>query len=206
MPTATTVAKGTSSHDAAVVGLRNPESAYQGTRHNIGAEVVELIARRNDAVLKRGPLRVRADIADIRVNDTRAVLALPRANMNISGPPVRALLAYYKVEPEDLLVLHDDIDLPYARLRLQSGRGAGGHNGVKSIMGVLGSRDFWRLKIGVGRPPGRMDPAAYVLKRFSKDERREMDILVQDAADVVEAFLDDRQRAVQVAGERKPPE
>ena len=119
---------------------------------------------------------------------------------------MRSALDYYKVDPADLLIIHDDIDLPYARLRLHAGRGAGGHNGVKSIMGATGSRDFWRLKIGVGRPPGRMDPAAFVLKRFSKAEREEMDILVQDAADVVEAFLVDRERAVLLAGERKPPE
>ena len=187
-----------------VVGLRNPESAYAGTRHNIGAESVETLAARHGVRIKRGPLRVRADVGQITVGDAKAMLALPRVNMNISGPPVSSVLAYYKVDPADLLIIHDDIDLPYARLRLHEGRGSGGHNGVKSIMTALGSRDFWRLKIGVGRPPGRMDPAAFVLKRFSKSEREEMDILVQDVADVVETFMTDPDRAIQLASARQP--
>lgn len=193
----------TTSSPVVIAGLRNPESAYVGTRHNIGAEVVEALAERHSVRIKRGPVRVRCDIAQITVGGATAILALPRANMNISGPPVRTVLSYYKVDPGDLLVIHDDMDLPYARLRLHEGRGAGGHNGVKSIMTAISSRDFWRLKVGVGRPPGRMDPAAFVLKRFAKDEREEMDILVQDAADVIETFLSDRQRAIQQAGERR---
>jgi len=187
-----------------IVGLRNPESAYAGTRHNVGAEVIEALADRYGARIKRGPLRVRADVAQIDVTGNKALLALPRVNMNISGPPVSSVVAYYKIDATDLLIIHDDIDLPYAKLRLHEGRGAGGHNGVKSIMTALGSRDFWRLKIGVGRPPGRMDPAAFVLKRFSKAEREEMDILVQDAADVIETFLIDSDRAIQQAGVRQP--
>lgn len=187
------------------VGLRNPESAYAGTRHNIGAEVVEVLAARHGARIKRGPLRVRADVAQVAIDGVKAVLALPRANMNVSGPPVRSVLDWFKADVADLLVIHDDIDLPYARLRLHAGRGAGGHNGVKSIMDATGSREFWRLKIGLGRPPGRMDPAAFVLKRFSKAEREEMDLLVQDAADVVETFMSDPETAVRQAGERPAP-
>lgn len=190
----------------AIIGLRNPESAYRGTRHNVGAEVVEVLATRLGRRLKRGPLRVRSDVATAKIDGRNVLLALPRASMNVSGGPVRAFLLYYKVEVADLLVIHDDLDLPYARLRLHEGRGAGGHNGVKSVMSALGSRQFWRLKIGLGRPPGRMDPAAYVLKRFSKAERVEMDLLVEDAADVVEAFMADANQAVQLAGRRQGPE
>lgn len=186
-----------------IVGLRNPESAYTGTRHNIGAEVVNVLAERCSTRIKRGPIRVRADVAHINVGGAKAILALPRVNMNISGPPVSSVLAYYKVDPADLVIIHDDIDLPYAKLRLHEGRGAGGHNGVRSIMSSLSSREFWRLKIGLGRPPGRMDPAAFVLKRFSKSEREEIDILVQDAADVIETFLTDPEAAVQQAGSRR---
>ena len=186
-----------------IVGLRNPESAYVGTRHNIGAEVVDVLAERAGGRLKRGPLRVRADVARVTIDGHEALLALPRANMNVSGGPVRAILSYYKADVSDLLVLHDDLDLPYAKLRLHLGRGAGGHNGVRSVMSALGSREFWRLKIGLGRPPGRMDPAAFVLKRFSKTERQEMDLLVQDGADVVEAFMTDTDRAIQLAGQRQ---
>ena len=186
-----------------IVGLRNPESAYVGTRHNIGAEVVDVLAERAGGRLKRGPMRVRADVARVAIDGHQALLALPRANMNVSGGPVRAILSYYKADVSDLLVLHDDLDLPYAKLRLHLGRGAGGHNGVRSVMSALGSREFWRLKIGLGRPPGRMDPAAFVLKRFSKTERQEMDLLVQDGADVVEAFMTDTDRAIQLAGQRQ---
>jgi len=111
---------------------------------------------------------------------------------------------YYRADPGDLLVVHDDIDLPFGRLRVHTGRGAGGHNGVRSIVEQIGSRDFTRLKVGVGRPPGRMDPAAFVLQRFDRDERPEIDRLVEDAADVVEAFVTDPERAAQMAGERRP--
>ncbi len=166
--------------------------------------MVGALADRHGSRIKRGPLRVRADIAQVSISGHKVVLALPRANMNVSGAPVRSVLDYFKADIADLLVIHDDIDLPYARLRLHAGRGAGGHNGVKSIMAATGSREFWRLKVGLGRPPGRMDPAAYVLKRFSKAEREEMDILVQDAADVVETFVTDPESAVRQAGERTP--
>lgn len=189
-----------------VVGLWNPESTYQGTRHNVGAEVVDVLARRWDIPLKKGPLRVRAMLGRTSVQGESVVLALPRANMNISGGPVRSVLNYFKESPHDLLVMHDDIDLPFARLRLQSDRGSGGHNGVKSIAQALGTREFSRLKIGVGRPPGRMDPAAFVLRPFAKAERVEIDLLIEDAADVVERWLEDRAAAVQLAGARRPPE
>ena len=189
-----------------VLGLRNPEAQYAGTRHNVGAEVIEVLADRWGERIKRGPLRVPADVAVSNRAGERVVLALLRANMNVSGLPTTSLLKYYKASPEDLLVIHDDIDLAFARLRLQFGRGPGGNNGVKSIMGALKTRDFWRLKVGVGRPPGSMDPAAFVLRRFSKAEREEVDFLVQDAADVVEEFFIDTEAAAQLAGRRRPPD
>ena len=189
-----------------VIGLRNPEPEYQGTRHNVGAEVVEALADRWGERIKRGPLRVPADVSVGRWEGESVVLALLRTNMNTSGLPTTSVMKYYKATVDDLLVIHDDIDLPFARLRLQRGRGPGGQNGVKSIMGALKTRDFWRLKIGVGRPPGQMDPAAYVLRRFSKAEREEVNFLVQDAADVVEAFLTDSTAAVEAASNRRPPD
>ncbi len=187
-----------------IVGLWNPEVQYERTRHNVGAEVVEVLARRWDVRLKKGPLRVRALVARTTRNGRPIILALPMANMNVSGGPVRSVLKYFKEGVDDLLVVHDDIDLPFARLRLQRDRGAGGHNGIKSVAQALGTRDFHRLKIGVGRPPGQMDPASFVLKPFSKSERPEVDLLVEDAADVVERFIDDPQAAIQAAGERRP--
>lgn len=187
-----------------VIGLRNPEAEYVGTRHNVGAEVIDVLAERWGTSLKRGPRRVRADLATHTIGDEPVVIGLLKSNMNVSGNPTRAVLDYYKAEPMDLLVLHDDIDLAFARLRLQWDRGAGGNNGVKSIIQSLGTREFWRLKLGVGRPPGQMDPAAFVLRRFSKAEREEVDILVRDAADVVEQWAVDADRAVQTAAERTP--
>jgi PTH1 family peptidyl-tRNA hydrolase len=126
--------------------------------------------------------------------------------MNTCGPAVISVLRYYKAGPENLLVVHDDIDLPFARLRLQYARGTGGHNGVKSIVQSLGNNEFHRLKIGVGRPPGRMDPAAYVLRPFAKSEREEVDFLVRDAADVVERWIDDPSEGTQLAARRRPAE
>lgn len=115
-------------------------------------------------------------------------LALPTTYMNESGGPVSGLVKYYSVEPDQLVVVHDDIDLPFGRLRFQFDRGPGGHNGVASVVKSLGSRGFWRLKIGVGRPPSRMDPADYVLKRFATTERGDVESMIVEAADVLAAF------------------
>ena len=182
-----------------IVGLRNPGPEYAGTRHNVGAEVAEGLAARWDLRLKRGPLRVRADLARHRIGDRAVVLAVPRTFMNTCGPAVVSVLRYFKAGPEDLLVIHDDI----ARLRLQYARGTGGHNGVKSIVQSVGNNEFHRLKVGVGRPPGRMDPAVFVLRPFRKSEREEVDFLVQDAADIIERWIEDPDEAVQLAARRR---
>ncbi|NOY54706.1 MAG: aminoacyl-tRNA hydrolase [Actinobacteria bacterium] len=187
-----------------IVGLRNPERRYDGTRHNVGGEVVEAVAERWGFRLRRGPRRVAASVAQGSIGGVDVILALPRVAMNVSGPPVASILRYYGASTDDLLVTHDDIDLPFGRLRLHYGRGSGGHNGVRSIVATIGSRDFYRLKIGIGRPPGRMDPAAFVLQRFGKDERPEIDRLISDAADVIEQYLVDPESAVQAAGGRRP--
>lgn len=183
-----------------VVGLRNPGSEYEGTRHNLGYEVLTSLIERRKAKLKRGPLRVRADVA--KLGDL--ILASPLTFMNDSGRAVRALLAYFKASPDDLLVLHDDIDLDFGRLRLQVGGGSGGHNGIKSLEQHLATKDFSRLKIGVGRPPGSREAADHVLARLSRAERKEADLLVVDAADVVEMWLVDRARAQEKAAHRRP--
>jgi PTH1 family peptidyl-tRNA hydrolase len=123
--------------------------------------------------------------------------------MNDSGRAVGSLQSYYKVDPEHLLVLHDDIDLAFGRLRVQKAGGSGGHNGIRSLEQHLGTKDFWRLKLGVGRPPGNQDPAQYVLKRFTKSERPEVDLMIEDAADVVARWLDDPPRAQELAAHRR---
>jgi len=130
------------------------------------------------------------------------ILAQPRTFMNEAGQAVAPLARYFATPIERLLIVHDDIDLPFAKLRIQADRSAGGNNGVKSVIGSLGTQDFWRLKCGVGRPPGRMDAADFVLRPFSKSEREEIDIVIQFAADLVEAFVaEGGESARQRAGE-----
>lgn len=187
----------------AVVGLRNPGPEYELTRHNIGLEVVEKVATRHGVSLGRGPGRVRCATADIRVGDNKVVLAAPLTYMNESGMAVRGLVDYFGVVGDDLLVVHDDIDLPFGRLRIQAGGGSGGHNGLRSLERALGHRDFTRLKFGVGRPPASLDPADFVLRRFTRSERREVDLMVEDAADVVTDWVAEPEAAVRRAGERR---
>lgn len=187
----------------AAIGLRNPGLEYIGTRHNVGFEVVEVLCDRYKATLKPGPTRIRADVADVRVRAERLVLATPQSFMNESGRHVAAVLDYFKIAPEDTVVIHDDIDLPFGRLKLVFDGGHGGHNGLRSVEAALGTQEYGRLKVGVGRPPGRMDPATYVLKRFSKIERTEVDFLIEDAADAVEEFLIDPVQAQQTANSRR---
>lgn len=185
-----------------VVGLRNPGADYEGTRHNVGAEVVERLLERLGEPPGKAPSRISGQIAQTGVGDDRSLFLLPYTFMNQSGRAVRATLDYYKVAPEDLLVIHDDIDLPFGRLRLQVAGGSGGHNGIRSLESALGTKEFSRLKIGIGRPPGSQDPATYVLNPFSKSERSEVDLMVEEAADVVERWLEDRERAQEQAALR----
>ena len=156
-----------------------------------------MLCDRHDATLKTGPARVRADVADVRVGANRLVLAAPQSFMNETGRPVVSVANYFKIELEDLLIVYDDIDLPFGRLKLAFEGGHGGHNGLRSVEAALGTREYPRLKVGVGRPPGRMDPAAYVLKPFSKAQREEVDFQLEDAADAVEVILTEGADAAQ---------
>jgi len=185
-----------------IVGLRNPGADYVGTRHNLGYEVVTQILDRHDETLRRAPSRLGVMAASIGAGPERSIYVASNTYMNESGSAVRATLAYYSLAPSDLLVLHDDIDLPFGRLRLQVGGGTGGHNGVRSVETALGTREFSRLKLGVGRPPGSQDPADFVLRRFARKERPHVDALVVDAADVVERWLVDPEGAQEMAALR----
>lgn len=185
-----------------VAGLRNPGADYEGTRHNVGYEVVERLAVRSGEPFGRAPSRVRGLIAQVGSGEDRTLLFAPNTFMNESGAAVRAALSYNKISPGDLLVVHDDIDLEFGRLRVQVGGGSGGHNGIRSVERSLGTSEFSRLKVGVGRPPGSMDPADFVLRRFAKAQREEMDLVVEDAVDVVDTWLDDRARAQEMAALR----
>jgi PTH1 family peptidyl-tRNA hydrolase len=172
-----------------VVGLGNPGPKYADTRHNVGFAVVERLAARAGARFKAH--RGVADVAEGRLAGTRVVLARPRSYMNVSGGPVTSVARYYGVEPESLVVVHDDLDLGFGTIRLKRGGGEGGHNGLRSISQSLGTRDYLRARFGIGRPPGRQDPADFVLRRFSAAERTEVDLAVELCADAVEALLSD---------------
>ena len=154
------------------------------------------------ARFKKAPKRIRAQMAEVSLAKRLVSLALPTTNMNQSGGPVAGLVKYYSVDLDHVVVVHDDIDVPFGRLRFQFDRGPGGHNGVVSIAQSLDSRGFWRLKVGVGRPPGRMDPADYVLRRFTSKERPDADLLVAEASDVLRTFAADGDEAArQYAGD-----
>ena len=159
--------------------------------------MVAAVASRHRATFKQGKRTFRAEVAELQIAGVRTVLALPTTFMNESGQAVAPLLRYFRAEPSDVLVVHDDIDLPFVKMRLQYDRGSGGNNGARSVIRALGSQEFWRLKCGVGRPPGRIDPADFVLRRFTKKEQPEVDLMVQWAADVVEAFIVDGGDAAQ---------
>jgi PTH1 family peptidyl-tRNA hydrolase len=171
-----------------VVGLGNPGPEYAGNRHNLGAKVVDLLAEQRGDRFKKGA-RGFADVVETRIGDERVVLAKPRSYMNESGGRVKAVLGFYKVSPEQLIVVHDELDIPFAQVRLKIGGGPGGHNGVRSVDAALGTKDYARVRVGIGRPPGRMDPADFVLRDFSAAERKELPLLIERGADAVETLL-----------------
>ena len=170
-----------------VVGLGNPGPEYSGNRHNVGSQVADLLAERIGARFKSH--KSRAAVIEGRLAGQRVVLAKPRSYMNESGGPVASLRDFFKVPLERLVVIHDELDLPYGGLRLKLGGGDNGHNGLKSVRRSLGSGEFTRVRLGIGRPPGRMDAAAFVLRDFSAAERKELDLLVDRAADAIEALV-----------------
>ncbi len=164
-----------------VVGLGNPGNEYANTRHNAGAMAVGLIADRAGEKLKRS--RQRADVAETREGQTRVILARPHGYMNLSGGPVSTLARYYKVPLDRLIVVYDDIDLAAGKVQVRKGGGTAGHNGMKDIVKALGGPDFYRVRLGVGRPPGRKDPADYVLEPIPKRLAEDFGVLVERGAD-----------------------
>lgn len=177
-----------------VVGLGNPGPAYAGNRHNVGAMVVDELARRAGLSLRTH--KARAHAAQVRlgtgpggVPGPAATIAVPSCYMNESGGPVSALLRFFSVPVERLVVVHDELDLEAGTVRLKRGGGEGGHNGLRSVSSSLGTKDYHRVRVGIGRPPGRMDPADYVLRDFSAAERKELPFVVDDAADAVEQLV-----------------
>jgi len=170
-----------------LVGLGNPGPGYAGNRHNVGFMVVDLLAGRMGGRFKAH--KSRAEVLEGRLSGERVVLAKPRTFMNDSGGPVTGLRDFFKVPLERIVVVHDELDLPYGGLRLKLGGGDNGHNGLKSIRRSLGSGEFHRVRFGIGRPPGRMDAAAFVLRDFGAAERKELDLEIDRAADAAEALV-----------------
>jgi PTH1 family peptidyl-tRNA hydrolase len=170
-----------------VVGLGNPGPSYAGNRHNVGFMVVDLLAERMGARFKAH--KGRADVVEGRLAGQRVVLVKPKSYMNLSGGPVASLRDFFKVPVERIVVVHDELDIPWATLRLKRGGGDNGHNGLKSLSQSLGSREYLRVRFGIGRPPGRQDPADFVLKDFTPTERKELPFHVDRAADAVEALV-----------------
>ena len=177
-----------SSEDIAlVVGLGNPGPSYVGNRHNIGFLVADELADRVGGRFRSH--KSGADVLEGRLAGRRVVLAKPRSFMNLSGGPVAGLARFYKVTPDAIVVIHDELDVPFDAVRLKLGGGDNGHNGLRSITKSLGSKDYHRIRVGIGRPPGRMDPADFVLRDFSSVERKDLAFVVDRAADATEALL-----------------
>lgn len=178
-----------------VIGLGNPGPKYAGNRHNVGQMVLDLLAERTGSRFAKHP-RAQAVVAETRlgtlpggVPGPRVVLARPTTYMNVSGGPVSALAQYYRIDADHVLAVHDEVDIPFDTIKLKAGGGEGGHNGLRDISKALGTREYVRVRVGVGRPPGRTDTADHVLRDFSSTERKDLPMLVDDAADAVEMVV-----------------
>jgi PTH1 family peptidyl-tRNA hydrolase len=171
-----------------VVGLGNPGPQYAKTRHNVGFMVADLLAERLGAPFKVHK-RSGAEIVTGRLGNRSVVVAKPRTFMNESGRHIGPLAKFYSVSPADMIVIHDELDIDFGKIRLKLGGGEGGHNGLRSVANALGTKDFQRVRIGIGRPPGRKDPAAFVLEPFTAAERAELATICELAADATELLI-----------------
>lgn len=175
-----------------LVGLGNPGPRYESTRHNVGHMVLDQMAEQTGARFSSAR-RAQAVVIEGRMGPpgagVRTILAKTTCFMNLSGAPVAALASYYDVEPAHVVVVHDDVDLPFDVIRVKRSGGEGGHNGLRDISAALGTRDYLRVRVGVGRPVGRRDTADHVLARFTANERSTLPMLLEDAADACEALI-----------------
>jgi PTH1 family peptidyl-tRNA hydrolase len=171
-----------------VVGLGNPGEKYAGTRHNIGFLIADELAARAGTSFSRHK-KSGAEVATARLAGRQVYLAKPQSFMNLSGQPTAALAKFFSVPPTDVIAVHDELDIDFGRVRLKRGGGEGGHNGLRSLTQHLGTRDYLRVRAGIGRPPGRQEVVDFVLKQFSAAERKEVPLLITNAADAVELLI-----------------
>lgn len=175
-----------------VVGLGNPGDEYAATRHNVGQMVIDHLAKRHN--VKLSTHKSRTDIAayklGVGVDAHSIILAKSKSYMNESGGPIKALASFYSVEPTKIIVLHDELDIPYAAIRTKVAGGDNGHNGLKSLTSSFGTADYFRVRLGIGRPMGQQDPGDFVLKQFSKEEKKSIDEFIDRGADCVEFLID----------------
>lgn len=180
-----------------IVGLGNPGPRYELTRHNVGQMVVDELAARRGETFRSHKAGARVAETWLRPGGVKLVLAKPNTFMNVSGGPVAGLARFYGVPPERVAVIHDELDIPFDAIKLKAGGGHGGHNGVRDVAKALDSVDFARVRVGIGRPTGRQDPADWVLDPFGSAERKNLPILLGDAADAVEQLVDEGLLAAQ---------
>jgi PTH1 family peptidyl-tRNA hydrolase len=175
-----------------VVGLGNPGREYELHRHNVGYLITELVAQRariNLARSRRAQALVGVGRLGVDLDAPAVVLAKPTTYMNLSGGAAAALARFYRIEVDHVIAVHDELDLPFGQLRAKAGGGEGGHNGLRSLSRALGTKDYLRVRFGIGRPPGQRDPADFVLSNFAAAERRELEVLLERAADMVESIV-----------------
>jgi peptidyl-tRNA hydrolase, PTH1 family len=180
-----------------IVGLGNPGPRYELTRHNVGQLVVDELAARRGEGFRAHKAQARVAETWLRPGGAKLILAKPNTFMNVSGGPVAGLAKFYGVEPGNVVVIHDELDIPFDTIKLKSGGGHGGHNGVRDVAKALDSTDFARVRVGIGRPMGRQDPADWVLDPFGSAERKNLPILIGDAADAVEQLVEEGLLAAQ---------
>jgi peptidyl-tRNA hydrolase, PTH1 family len=182
-----------------IVGLGNPGPRYEPTRHNAGQLVVDELASRRGEQFRSHKANARVAETWLRPGGDKLILAKPNTYMNVSGAPVAALARFYGVDPEHVVVVHDELDIPFDTVKLKTGGGHGGHNGVRDVASALGTPAFARVRVGIGRPEGRQDPADWVLQPWGARERTVLPILVSDAADAVEQLVEQGLVAAQQA-------
>ncbi len=173
-----------------IVGLGNPGSEYSNNRHNVGQMVLDELASRMGGKFKTHKARAQVVEGRLGIGGPRVVLAKPMTYMNVSGGPVAGLCNFFDIAPDHVIAVHDEIDIPFNTVKLKTGGGEGGHNGLRDISKALGTKDYYRVRVGVGRPPGRMETADYVLRDFGTAEKKDLPFLLDEAADAVEVLMD----------------